>query len=235
MTAIVITLLSGLSFLIGYVITLFIKNQKKLIIFSVGFSFIIILGLVLFDLLPECLEVMNPKWAIIGYAASGLLILKILDIFVPDHDHKSNHENHMEHIGLISTIALVLHNIIEGTAIYSASLTDTKMGLMMALAVSFHNIPLGIQVSSLVKNKKEKALLLCLLVISSIVGVALINVFKITLDEGILGILISITLGMLIYISMFELLCEIKEHIKDKMLWIGFVLGLAVATIGLLI
>ena len=178
---------------------------------------------------------MNPKWAIIGYAASGLLILKILDIFVPDHDHKSNHENHMEHIGLISTIALVLHNIIEGTAIYSASLTDTKMGLMMALAVSFHNIPLGIQVSSLVKNKKEKALLLCLLVISSIVGVALINVFKITLDEGILGILISITLGMLIYISMFELLCEIKEHIKDKMLWIGFVLGLVVATIGLLI
>ena len=113
------------------------------------------------------------------------------------------------------------------------------MGLSIVLQKvqqeEFIHIPLGIQVSSLVKNKKEKALLLCLLVISSIVGVALINVFKITLDEGILGILISITLGMLIYISMFELLCEIKEHIKDKMLWIGFVLGLVVATIGLLI
>ena len=235
MNAIIITLLSGLSFLVGYLITKFVKNQKKLVIFSVGFSFIIIIGLVLFDLLPECLEVMKPRWAIIGYAVAGLLILKALDFFVPDHEHSSNHEHHMEHIGLISTIALVLHNLIEGTAIYSTALTDTKMGLMMALAVSFHNIPLGIQVSSLVKNKKEKALLLSILVISSILGVILINLFKITLDNAVLGILISITLGMLIYISMFELLCEIKEHIKDKMLWIGFVLGIAVATIGLLL
>ncbi len=235
MNAIIITLLSGLSFLVGYLITKFVKNQKKLVIFSVGFSFIIIIGLVLFDLLPECLEVMKPKWAIIGYAVAGLLILKALDFFVPDHEHSSNHEHHMEHIGLISTIALVLHNLIEGTAIYSTALTDTKMGLMMALAVSFHNIPLGIQVSSLVKNKKEKALLLSILVISSILGVILINLFKITLDNAVLGILISITLGMLIYISMFELLCEIKEHIKDKMLWIGFILGIAVATIGLLL
>ena len=235
MNAIIITLLSGISFLVGYLITKFVKNQKKLVIFSVGFSFVIIIGLVLFDLLPECLEVMKPKWAIFGYALAGLLILKALDFFVPDHDHSSNHEHHMEHIGLISTIALVLHNLIEGTAIYSTALTDTKMGLMMALAVSFHNIPLGIQVSSLVKNKKEKALLLSILVISSIFGVILINLFKITLDDAVLGILISITLGMLIYISVFELLCEIKEHIKDKMLWIGFILGIAVATIGLLL
>ena len=235
MNAIIITLLSGLSFLIGYIITKFVKNQKKLIIFSVGFSFVIILGLVFFDLLPECLEVMKPKWAIIGYALSGLFVLKILDFFVPDHDHSSNHEHHMEHIGLISTIALVLHNMIEGTAIYSTALTDTKMGLMMALAVSFHNIPLGIQVSSLVKNKKEKALLLSILVISSLLGVILINVFKITLDDAILGILISITLGMLIYISMFELLCEIKEHIKNKVLWIGLAAGILVVAVGLLI
>ena len=235
MNAIIITLLSGLSFLIGYIITKFVKNQKKLIIFSVGFSFVIILGLVFFDLLPECLEVMKPKWAIIGYALSGLFVLKVLDFFVPDHDHSSNHEHHMEHIGLISTIALVLHNMIEGTAIYSTALTDTKMGLMMALAVSFHNIPLGIQVSSLVKNKKEKALLLSILVISSLLGVMLINVFKITLDDAILGILISITLGMLIYISMFELLCEIKEHIKNKVLWIGLAAGILVVAVGLLI
>jgi ZIP family zinc transporter len=235
MNAIIITLLSGLSFLVGYLITKFVKNQKKLVIFSVGFSFIIIIGLVLFDLLPECLEVMKPKWAIIGYAVAGLLILKALDFFVPDHEHSSNHEHHMEHIGLISTIALVLHNLIEGTAIYSTALTDTKMGLMMALAVSFHNIPLGIQVSSLVKNKKEKLILLSSLVLSSIVGIALINLFNVTISDNVLGVLMSITLGMLIYIAFFELLCEIKEHFKDKTLWLGVIVGAILVIVGILL
>lgn len=233
--AMLITLLSGLSFLIGYIITKFIKNEKKLIIFSVGFSFIIIIGLVFFDLLPECIELVKPKWTIIGFAAAGLLILKLLDLFVPNHDHSSKHNDHMEHIGLISAIALVLHNAIEGTAIYSTALADTKMGLLMALAVSFHNIPLGIQISSLVKNKKEKFILLLILVLSSIIGVAIINIFNVTFSDGVLGILISITLGMLIYISMFELLCEIKEHIKSKQLWYGIIIGIIFVVIGILI
>lgn len=235
MKAIIITLLSGLSFLVGYLITKFVKNDKKLVIFSVGFSFSIILGLVFFDLLPECLELMNSKFALVGFAISGILILKVLDMFVPDHSHNSEHNNHIEHIGLISALALILHNIIEGTAIYSTALNDTKMGLMMALAVSFHNIPLGIQVSSLVKNKKEKFILLFCLVLSSIVGVLLIEILHIAISENVLGILISITLGMLIYISMFELLCEVKEHIKEKNLWIGIVLGIVIILIGLVL
>lgn len=235
MAAIIITLLSGLSFLIGYLITKFVKDEKKLTIFSVGFSFTIILGLVFFDLLPECIEVMKPKWTIIGYALAGLLFLKILDIFVPDHNHSSNHSHHLQHIGLISALALILHNMIEGTAIYSTSLSSTKMGLIMALAVSFHNIPLGIQVSSLVSKKSEKFILLSGLVLSSIIGVILINLLKITLSDGILGILISITLGMLIYIAFFELLCEIKEHIKNRTLLLGILFGIIVVIIGLLI
>lgn len=235
MAAIIITLLSGLSFLIGYLITKFVKDEKKLTIFSVGFSFTIILGLVFFDLLPECIEVMKPKWTIIGYALAGLLFLKILDIFVPDHNHSSNHSHHLQHIGLISALALILHNMIEGTAIYSTSLSSTKMGLIMALAVSFHNIPLGIQVSSLVSKKSEKFILLSGLVLSSIIGVVLINLLKITLSDGVLGILISITLGMLIYIALFELLCEIKEHIKNRTLLLGILFGIIVVIIGLLI
>ena len=49
----IITILSGLSFFIGYLITKFIKDEKKLTIFYVGFSFVIIIGLILFYLLPE--------------------------------------------------------------------------------------------------------------------------------------------------------------------------------------
>lgn len=232
LTAILITLLSGISFLIGYIITKFVKNEKKLVTFSVGFSFTIILGLVFFDLLPECLELLESRLLIIICVLVGISVLKLLDIFIPNHEHEGNKKNHMEHIGLISALALFLHNIIEGTAIYTTSTNSLSLGFFTALGVSFHNIPLGIQISSLIKDKQEKTFLLSSLVFSSVIGIIIINIFKITLNNTLTGVLISLTLGMLTYISMFELLCEVKEHIKKKELQIGIILGIIIILIG---
>lgn len=220
-----ITMISGLSFFIGYFITKFIKNEKKLTIFSVGFSFVIIIGLILFDLLPECIESIQNKWLIMLYILIGIIGLKSLDLFVPDHHH-SNKKDHMEHIGIISFIALFLHNLVEGTGIYATSISNISTGVFMALGVSFHNIPLGIQISSLIKNTREKIILLSILALSSVFGVLFLNVFNITMSDNVLGILISITLGMLIYIAFFELLCEIKEHFKDRELKFGLLIGI---------
>lgn len=231
--AIFITLLSGLSFFIGYLITKLIKDEKKLITFSVGFSFTIILGLIFTDLLPECLEFTNNKLIILIFVILGILLLKVLDLFIPDHEHEhTKKKDHMEHIGLISTLALFIHNVIEGTAIYTATLSSISIGLFTSLGVSFHNIPLGIQISSLVKNKKEKLTLLTILSLSSIFGVIILKLFKITLTSYISGILISITLGMLICIAFFELLCEIKENMKKKELLIGIITGIVLILVS---
>lgn len=231
--AIFITLLSGLSFFIGYLITKLIKDEKKLITFSVGFSFTIILGLIFTDLLPECLEFTDNKLIILIFVILGILLLKVLDLFIPDHEHEhTKKKDHMEHIGLISTLALFIHNVIEGTAIYTATLSSISIGLFTSLGVSFHNIPLGIQISSLVKNKKEKITLLTILSLSSIFGVIILKLFKITLTSYISGILISITLGMLIYIAFFELLCEIKENMKKQELLIGIITGIVLILVS---
>ena len=234
--AILITILSGVAFFIGYLITLFVKDEKKLVTFAVGFAFSILLGLIFLDVLPECLEFDN-KLIMILCMLGGVGVLKLLDLFVPEHSHeghgKKHLDHHMEHIGLISTLALFLHNIIEGSALYSTSLTDIKMGVMMLLGVSFHNIPLGIQVSSLIKNKKEKLLMISALALSSIVGILLINLFN--TSNLINGILMSITFGMLVYIAFFELLCEVKEHIKEIPLLFGLTIGLIIVVIGLFI
>ena len=105
----------------------------------------------------------------------------------------------------------------------------------MAIGVSFHNIPLGIQISSMIKNKKEKLLLITGLTFSSLVGIIVLNLLKITLSDGVLCVLISITLGMLIYISLFELLCEVKENIKKKELQLGIFSGIVLVIISELI
>lgn len=233
-SAFIITLLSGLSFFIGYLITKLVKDEKKLSVFAVGFAFSIILGLCFLDMLEECLE-MPSKSLMALCMIGGVLILKILDLFVPDHEHTHSNlhkKDHIEHIGIISSLALFLHNMIEGTAIYTTSVNDLKLGLFMALGVSCHNIPLGVQTSSLVRNKKERIELLSILAISSVLGVLILNIFDTNISEIISQILISVSFGMLMYISLFELLCEVKESIKKKELIYGLVLGLVIILIG---
>lgn len=233
--ACLVTILSGVSFLIGYIITMLMNNNKKLITFSLGFSFIVIFGLIIFDLLPECLELVSNKFTILIFALIGIIMLKLLDFFIPDHDHDSNKKDHMEHIGLISFVALFIHNVIESTAIYTTSLTTLSMGIIMAIGVSFHNIPLGMQISSMIKNNKIKFSLMLGLSLSSVIGIILLNIFKITLNDNILCVLISITLGMLIYIALFELLCEVKENIKKRELQLGLISGIALVVVSQLL
>lgn len=230
--AFLVTLLSGMAFFIGYFITRFIKSEKKLVTFAMGFAFSIIFGLIAFDIFPEIVEYGN--WlVIISCMIGGIALLKLLDIFVPEHEHNTKHKkDHIEHIGLISAIALFIHNTVEGTAIYTTALTDIKMGTFMALGVVFHNIPLGIQISSLIHEKKNKIVLLSCLAVSSVLGVLVLNIFSITISPLVEGILLSITLGMLLYILLFELLCEVREHIKNKVLIFGLLAGLLFILVG---
>ena len=229
--AIVITLISGLAFLVGYLITLFVKNKKKLLLFSVGFSFTVILGLTFLHLIPEAFELVGNRFYLLIFIVIGISMLKFLDIFVPDHGH-SKKVNHMEHIGIISGVALILHNMLEGVAIYTTALNDTKVALIMALGVCFHNIPLGIHVSSLIKDKKNKLIMIILLVFSCLSGVVYIEIFNIVLTNMVSGILMGITIGMLLYISLFELYCEVVEHIKSRILHSGLIFGILIIFIG---
>ena len=230
--AFLVTLLSGVSFFIGYFITRFFENEKRLVTFSIGFAFSVLFGLIAFDLLPEVCE-FGDALIIISCMVGGIALLKLLDIFVPEHEHNTRHKkDHIEHIGIISAIALFLHNIVEGTAIYTTALTDIKIGTFMALGVAFHNIPLGIQISSLIHERKNKLIMLACLCLSSVIGVVIISVFNISISVLVEGILLSITLGMIIYILLFELLCEVKENIKKKELIYGLLVGLVFILIG---
>lgn len=232
--AFLITFLSGLAFYIGYLIPRLFTDKKRLIIFSIGFSFSILIGLSIFDLLPECFELIDKWYMIIIYIIIGLLIVKAFDLLLPNHEH-SHTNKHIEHISLISCVALLLHNIVEATAIYTTGLNDIKMGVLMAIGVSCHNIPLGIQISSLTKSSKRSFIMITLLALSSIIGIIIFQVFNIVLTDTLIGALIGITLGMLIYLIFFELFCEVKENINTKEMFYGLFFGIAVIALSSII
>lgn len=239
LNALLLTVIVGLFFLIGILIPIIFKNKKQLLLITTALTLIIMLYLALFDLLPEIIEhIENWNNGIICFIMMiiGCLTLKTLDIFIPEHHHdhhekndnQEEHNNHLFHIGLITAISLMIHNLLEGISIYITGISDFKIGLIMALTVGLHNLPLGIEVSASLsskKNKISKFIILMLLIISSSLGALGLYLLNTELNTILEGILLSLTIGMILYIALFELFPEVKQNLNQKETKIGLFLG----------
>lgn len=240
------TFLLGIFILIGAIIPLFLVKKDKVINLSIGLAFGVIVTLIVTDLLPEILEELGLKYIYLFliFTAVGFFLLRLLDGYIPDHhDHKMTKKEaneNLTHIGIMTTLALILHNIIEGMAVYSTALADASLALSLALGVGFHNIPLGMVISSSFyhssKNLKKTIISLLLVSISTFCGGLIMYLFKITsVNSVLLGVLLSLTLGMLLFIVIDELLPRIKNTKDKKTVFIGVVIGVILLLIGVLL
>ena len=231
MKALLLTVITGVFFLMGILFNKICKGNKNINILSIALSFVILLYLIIFDILPEISESFN-FYALL-FTLLGLVLLKILDFFVPQHDHhhkdkndnKKEHDNHLNHIGTITVIALLLHNILENMALYNVAIKNFKSGMFMCLGIGLHNLPLGFQIGS--NLKIENNFNIFILTISGLVG-GLINLFIGNISEVITTYLLSFTLGMLIYLTIFELFKEVIENIKNRYTYYGIILGVII-------
>lgn len=240
-----ITFILGVFILIGAMIVKLTNNSKFIENLSISIALGSMSLLVILELIPEVYEtfksdnIISTILIIFSLIIVGIVILKVLDIFIPEHDHEHTlnhnctHEN-LVHIGIVSTVAIVLHNIIEGMAIYSIVSESSKIGFLVALGVGLHNIPMGMIISSTMQNdnKRKKFVLLSLACLSTFVGGILMSLISSLLNEVVIGTLICITLGMLIYIIIFELIPHIL-HSKNKVLsLVGIVIGILIIIIS---
>lgn len=225
--------LAGLFFLVGSFLALFEKKKKGLIEFSIGLSFSVMVLLLAFDIVPEILELLEDKGTIFMYIfiTIGIVMLKLIDMLVPHHDHDEEiitHHRHLNHIGIISSLSLVVHNVIEGIGVYNIALHDFKAGILMAIGVGLHNIPFGIEITATLnetkKNKKVVFGNIVLLTLSTMLGGLIMMIFK-SIDDFILGSLMSLTVGMIIYLVLFELLIELGASKNRKYSVAGLVTG----------
>lgn len=247
MSGLFVTLALGLFIMLGTIIALYVKNNENFITFSIGLAFGVMFMLVIFDLLPEVTEIFfaSYRWyfailIILSLIIVGILLLKMLDYFVPDHDHEDKHEDkHLHHIGIVSTVAISLHNIIEGMAIYSVFLNDLKSGILLSIGVGLHNLPLGMAIASMFYNyngSRVKTLFISLFMsLTTFIGGVLLYIFGSSINEIALGALMAITLGMIIYIMFFELFIHIKNEGNKKISIFGILTGIIIIFISILI
>ena len=135
-------------------------------------------------------------------------------------------------------IGLILHNIPEGILTYASYSINSKLGISITTSIIMHNIPEGISIAVPIyysTNSKYKALFYTL--ISSLaepLGTVLSFIFiKRFINNYSIGILFSLVSGIMVYISIFELLKESKKYKYNNKL--AFLIGFLFVLISLIL
>jgi ZIP family zinc transporter len=229
-----ITFFLGIFLLVGAMIARSVKNTALIEQISISIALGTMAALALDEILPEALENLEGRnYMVLAVCVLlGVAILKSLDHFIPEHDHEHglHHdctEKNVIHIGIVSTIAVILHNIIEGMAVYSIAQQDVTSGTLMAIGVGLHNIPMGMVIYSTLQKEKRtpKLLLLGSAALSTFIGGLLMKFLWGSISEYAIGLLLGLTLGMIVYIVVLELLPHLLHGKKKGLSLAGVVLG----------
>ncbi len=239
--AFLVSTIAGMSTLLGGIIIFFkIKDNhiNKFITFCLSFSIAIMIGISLTDLIPTSLFNILYNYKLL----LAVLIIFIsffvggLTVFFINHLMK-NQDNSLYKLGILSMIALIVHNFPEGIATFMSSIKDVNLGIKLALAIMFHNIPEGISIAVPIyyatKSKKKALFSTFLSGIAEPLGA--ITTYLI-LNKYVTDTMISITLlfvaGIMITLSIEEMLPKALSYKNNKYIYGGLILGIILILIN---
>ena len=211
MNAFIITFLAGITTTLGIIPTYINSKYKYYIIkLSLLFSSIAMLYISMFSLIPEAINYIGISFIniilLLIFINIGIIISKYID-----NTFTKISSNSLYKLGIINLLVLILHNIPEGIITFLMSSNDIKIGISMAIAIALHNIPEGISIAIPIyysTNSRKKAFIYTLISgFSELLGGIISYIFLSKyINNTILFIILSITSGIMIYLSLFELL-----------------------------
>ena len=239
----ILTTLAGLSTMIGTLpIFIKIKNKDTLIALACAFASGVMVCVSMLDLIPESIKYLSKNYngfivIIFSFMAIflGILVSMILDKEIDRVNKGSN----LYKVGILSMIAIILHNIPEGIVTFIVSNKDIMLGISICIAIALHNIPEGISIAIPIyysTNSKFKAIIYTLIsALSELLGAVLTYLFLGRfITDALLGILFSFIAGIMIQISSFKLL-PTGEGYNKKLSYIFFIVGFVFMIISLFI
>ncbi len=213
------------------------------------------------NVLINALGQSKGEWAVVGGFFLGILVIAFIDYFVPEYENPHHIQkarevkefkediNHIEDInnnkklmrmGTFSAIAIAIHNFPEGLATFASALTDPRLGISIAVAIAIHNIPEGISVSIPIfyaTGNKMKAFYISFLSgLSEPLG-ALIGYFilRSIFNDIVFGVMFAAVAGIMVFISIDELLPTSREYGQGHQEIYGFIAGMAVMAISIVL
>ncbi len=234
--AFLLTIIAGLSTLIGTIpIFIRIKNIDKFIAASLSFASGVMICVSITDLLPETINMLKKYYngiTVITLTFISLMIGITLSSFLEKNISTTKTKKHsLYKVGIISMIAIIMHNIPEGIATFITTTTHKSLGISLSLAIAFHNIPEGITIAIPIyysTNNKTKAFTYTLIsALSEPIGALLAYLFLLPyINNILLGIIFAIIAGLMIQISTKELLPTSINYNYTKTTKIFFIIGI---------
>ncbi|MDR2564117.1 MAG: zinc transporter ZupT [Prevotellaceae bacterium] len=254
--AFIFTLIAGLSTGIGSFIALIAKRTNtKFLCFSLGLSAGVMLYVSFMEMMPsakiELTEAFGEKagmlYMIIAFFG-GMGLITLIDLLVPESGNP--HEMHgveemdkkdaLHRSGLIVAISLALHNFPEGIATFSSALTGMDVAVPITVAVAIHNIPEGIAVSVPIYHatgSRRKAFWYSFLSgFAEPVGALIAYLFLMQYQNpAINGMVLAAVSGIMVFVSLDELLPTAEKYGKHHVSISGVVVGMFIMGLSLLL
>jgi len=248
--ALTLTMAAGLSTGIGSAIAYFIKRPKMIYLsFSLGLSAGVMIYVSFVEMLPEAMEQIGDGLGVLFFFV-GIAFIGMVDLMVPepgnphnleglDHPDTPDAGHHLMRAGTMTALAIAIHNFPEGLATFASALGDTQLGVFIAIAIAIHNIPEGIAVSVPIyyaTANKNKAFAYSFLSglsepIGALIGYLLLMPF---LTPAVLAGTLAFVAGVMIYISLDELLPMAHNYGHGHLVIGGVVLGMLIMAVSLL-
>ncbi len=224
---------AGLSTMLGGIIIFITKKDNiKIIPCALAFASGVMIMVSMTDLIPESftllgayLKTFPSLLVLLIFLVLGIIFSMLIDYYLPEQQGGK-----LYHIGIVSMLAIMAHNIPEGIATFLSTTSNTKLGISLSLAIALHNIPEGISISIPIyyaTKKKGKALGYTFISgISELFG-ALLALFllKDMMNNFIMGCLLASIAGIMIHIASYELLPTSISYHHKKYSWCFFVIG----------
>ena len=253
--AFLLTLFAGLSTGVGSLLAFFAKTGgKKFLSLSLGFSAGVMIYVSMVEIFSKSKSILSLSYGdklgtIVCVASffSGILIIGVIDKLVPSYENP--HEFHrsgdldaakLKRIGVMTAVAISIHNFPEGFATFMSAMSDPKLGIAIAIAVAIHNIPEGLSVSIPIcyaTGSKKKAFYYSFLSglaepVGAVVGYLFLKPF---INDTLFGMVFASVAGIMVFISLDELLPTAQEYGEHHLSIYGLVAGMLVMAISLIL
>lgn len=262
--AFVLTLLAGLSTGIGGLIVLFSKRTNRSVLsVGLGFSAGVMVYISFVELFSNAEETLVShygdsagRWIAVGGFFGGMAAIALIDKLVPDRENpheaiplqdgegppprESLGDQRLLRLGMMTALAIGIHNFPEGLATLVASMNDPARGVSVAIAIAIHNIPEGIAVAVPIfyaTGSRRKAVTHAFLSgasepVGAVVGYGLAVA---VLPSHAMGVIEAAVAGIMVFISLDQLIPNAHTYGKGHLPMYGLLGGMAVMAFTLLL
>jgi len=255
-----LTLFAGLSTGIGSALAFFTKSTStRFLSLSLGFSAGVMIYISFVEILQKAKEALIPgfgeklaSWYSVLAFFAGILIIALIDRLIPSFENpheirrvedvarNGKKDPKLVRMGMFTALAIAIHNFPEGIATFMAGLSDKTIALPIAVAIAIHNIPEGIAVSVPISygtgSKKKGFLLSFMSGLAEPVGALIAYLILMPyLSDSLFGFIFAGVAGIMVFISIDELLPMAREYGLHHHAIYGFLIGMAVMALSLLL